>query len=223
MRSRALMPLVLLAVLASARTARADEISPPPSDCAPGTIAHSSHVGEWCEDTSCETDAQCDAEQVCREVAACVDTPGARATGPSTVDSPRGSSAGPGRPVYGTCFDGRCARGACERAKRCVARDVAASLPTAATGGGGGGAGGGGGSGATGSPPALGARDRGCACTAGGVPLRAGAAFALSLGAVLAFVLSQRRRRALVALDGKGSYAAGHHASRGQRRAARAR
>ena len=128
---RTALPAFLAALSLATASASADDIGPPPADCAPGSIPFSSHAGEWCEDTACATDADCEVHQphaarlgaerlTCLEVSACVDdasaTPGRR-----RLDSPRGSFMGPGRRVLGACdARGACAEGSCLAARRCV-------------------------------------------------------------------------------------------------------
>jgi hypothetical protein len=120
--------------------AQADAIMGPPADCAPGSQAMSSHWGQWCEDTTCASDADCPAlfdlgtrapiTRVCQRTSVCVPHGTTAATGPRTLDSPRGAYRGPGRPVSGTCErDGTCREGICDTAPRCVIQTAAGSPP----------------------------------------------------------------------------------------------
>ena len=60
-------------LLLSNPRARADDIAPPPSDCPPGAVGASSHLGEWCRPATCTTNADCAAGQTCRPGALCVE------------------------------------------------------------------------------------------------------------------------------------------------------
>lgn len=124
--------------------AQADAIMGPPVDCAPGSQAMSSHWGSWCEDTTCASDADCPPffelrtqqpiQRLCRSVSVCVPEGTTAATGPRTLDSPRGAYRGPGRPVSGTCErDGTCREGICDTAPRCVIQAAADSPPAPLT------------------------------------------------------------------------------------------
>ncbi|MBN8615890.1 MAG: hypothetical protein J0L92_35185 [Deltaproteobacteria bacterium] len=139
--SPVLLASIVLSTLGLGAPARADAIMGPPDDCAPGSIAMSSHWGAWCEDTTCTTDADCAGvgnpyglpapPRVCRTTSVCVPTGTTRATGARTLDSPRGSYPGPGRPVTGACSTSTaCSEGVCDEALRCVLGDAQPDPPS---------------------------------------------------------------------------------------------
>jgi hypothetical protein len=125
------LALAGLALVLARSLARADAIMGPPEDCAPGSQAMSSHWGQWCEDTTCTSDDDCPAlvdlgarttmTRLCRRASVCVPHGTTAATGPRTLESPRGAYRGPGRAVTGACAaDGTCREGVCDTAPRCV-------------------------------------------------------------------------------------------------------
>lgn len=60
------VPLVFAATITlSSSLAYADAIGRPPPDCPPGTVAGASHCGEFCLAQECDSDADCEAGQVC--------------------------------------------------------------------------------------------------------------------------------------------------------------
>ncbi|HEY8429548.1 MAG TPA: hypothetical protein VIL20_14285 [Sandaracinaceae bacterium] len=65
-------PLAIATVLAWATPVRADAVPPPPDDCPRGSVGRTGHAGTYCEESSCASDADCEAGRVCRSVALCV-------------------------------------------------------------------------------------------------------------------------------------------------------
>lgn len=139
-RRMRVLALATFALVLAPSFARADAIMGPPEDCAPGSQAMSSHWGQWCEDTTCASDADCPSlfdlgtrapiTRVCQRTSVCVPHGTTSATGPRTLDSPRGAYRGPGRRVTGACSpDGTCSEGVCDTAPRCVIQATQALAP----------------------------------------------------------------------------------------------
>jgi hypothetical protein len=199
MRMRALPALVAATLVAGATLASpaafADAVRPPPADCSPGSIGQSSHLGPYCQPTTCGTEDDCKRHRtwddrdgtrrwVCREdVGLCL----------QDKDFTRwrlGPDAGQNlRPVaVGACgAGGECAAPAkCEVAKRCVELPAAAPVPTIPSA----------------SPTATGAdptatgvpSGTGCGCAIGERRAPAGALSAALLMVGLAAARGRRRR-----------------------------
>ena len=118
--SRALVVALLLLGPMGASPAVADEISPPPPSCPPGSSPHSEHAGEWCAASTCTSDADCTeaASPVCREVALCVVEEQYALGGNIAADPPPTRTR---RVAHGECVDGACpAGGVCGRVRRCA-------------------------------------------------------------------------------------------------------
>ncbi len=164
----------------------ADDLGPPPPSCPAGSIGHSEHAGEWCAATTCSTDADCSGDGlrrqgleyhhgvaglVCREVALCV-VEEEYTLGGLHPDPPPSSTR---RVARGPCVGDACpSGGSCRSARRCApaASRPAASQPTPAR------------AGDTGEAAAE--RDDG-GCEIGRAPVTPPWAFALALGALVAW------------------------------------
>ncbi len=141
--------LLALGMTATAGTARADAVSPPPEDCMAGTTGDTCHGGIFCRPRDCTDGSQCDFGEVCEDRELCV----------GQIDCTGGwdPEAGPfySDTVEGSCAGGAaCTSGTCQTVKVCV---------PPATSSGGGTASGGSSGGAT-------EVDQGCGCRLVGRP-----------------------------------------------------
>jgi MYXO-CTERM domain-containing protein len=188
-------------VLLVARDSLADVVMPPPDDCPPGSVGHSSHLGPYCAPTTCNTDADCKNQGswhhrdkgrtlVCEDgLALCIEQKD------FTRWRGRPDAGKNMRPVAVSACDrgGACASPAvCETARRCVFEDAPAQTTPQA------------GAGPSQNPPfnstgSAGSSSKaptktGCACALGESSEQAGALSLLLLG--LGLLGSRRSRRA---------------------------
>jgi hypothetical protein len=103
------MASIVLAIVLSAASVRADVVGPPPESCPPASRPESSHAGALCVPTDdCATDAECGVASACTPLAQCVETrpcggrgePDAASCTIDTVVGPCGAGS--------TCTTGEC-------------------------------------------------------------------------------------------------------------------
>lgn len=109
----------VLALLFAASLAHADAVGPDPTGCPPGSRGTSSHAGEWCEPTECDTRAECAEGERCETQGLCIEVQTRECGGnrPDTAEPCFFDM----RIAHGTCRDDDdCDVGSCEIATRCV-------------------------------------------------------------------------------------------------------
>ncbi|AKT43058.1 MYXO-CTERM sorting domain-containing protein [Chondromyces crocatus] len=172
-----LSSVVSVALTLLGRDAHADAVMPPPDECPPGALPRTSHIGPYCQPSTCETGVDCPHLEprllprkgfplVCRERALCV-TERIEPDGPPFREDDPGSVR---RPIaVSSCDEATsCAAPArCETTKRCVPLELEKELESPAS--------------------------KGCGC--GVVPAGEGAA-AVVAGLVVSGWMVLRRRRA---------------------------
>lgn len=128
--SRIALPFAALAVsfalALSPTVARADVVSPPPTDCPDGTKGQSCHGGSFCQADTCTTDADCGSGKVCQARSLCAGTIGCGGFLPPDATPPHEPTAGP---VCSTSAD-------CDSGKTCATQSVCVSLDSTVVHGG---------------------------------------------------------------------------------------
>jgi hypothetical protein len=113
---RAHQLLIGITLMVGANLAEADVVSPPPTDCPPGTTAAVNHAGPHCLPTSCDDARQCPTGQICATQQLCwVERFFTNWTGEHRVEV-----------VRGPCQSGQCPEGTCRAERVCMAQIVAA-------------------------------------------------------------------------------------------------
>ncbi len=111
-----LLALVIAASPVPGTTAAADSISVEPEDCPTGSAGVTSHCGAECAPLPCKVDGDCRDKKVCRPTKLCIEKgerPGCGRV-PDQIKYPY-------QVVHGECpSGGKCGKGTCEEARRCV-------------------------------------------------------------------------------------------------------
>jgi hypothetical protein len=107
--------LALITLMVGVDLAEADVVSPPPTDCPPGTTAAVNHAGPHCLPASCADPRQCPTGQICATQQLCwVERVFTNWTGEHRVEV-----------VRGPCQSGQCPEGTCRAERVCMAQVVA--------------------------------------------------------------------------------------------------
>lgn len=113
-RLAAAAALALAAGLGPGRAA-ADVLPGVKPECPEGSVPKETHVGAWCEPTTCDPDQGCAQGNACRPVALCIETERYQSWRSGKADLIRTIARGPCEP------DGSCVRPAvCEQTTRCA-------------------------------------------------------------------------------------------------------
>jgi hypothetical protein len=114
---RAHQLLVGITLMVGTTFAAADVVSPPPTDCPPGTTAATNHAGPHCSPASCKDGKSCSAGEVCATELLCwVESVYANRTGEHRVEV-----------VRGPCRNGQCSEGTCRAERVCMAPELVAA------------------------------------------------------------------------------------------------
>jgi hypothetical protein len=107
--------LVLITLMVGVDLAAADVVSPPPTDCPPGTSAVTNHAGPHCLPAACDDGKPCPSAQVCAIQQLClVERVFTNRTGDHHAEV-----------VSGPCQRGQCSEGTCRSERVCMAEAVA--------------------------------------------------------------------------------------------------
>lgn len=122
--ARLLLVLTVASMALVARSARADAVEPPPTNCPDGTVGGSSHSGPYCALDSCSTDTDCASGEVCQPTSLCIGTMGC---GGLQFDSGPYPDGGHEPPCMLTTANASCGTAACASGT-CMERSVCVSV-----------------------------------------------------------------------------------------------